>query len=305
MIDLVRAEIGRLWSRRMLRGLALLVLGGILFFAFVAFLQASDDPNSGLEGARREVAECERFRESPEGPKDEFQCPTVEQVRPSHDKRFNYTESMPDAVRNVSIFLFVLALLIGASFVGAEWGTGTMTTLLTWEPRRGRLLIAKWIAAVVGAAAVALGALIFLTFVFYPIGALRGITSGLDGRWWKDVIFTCLRGTGLAGIGATFGVAFATFTRNTAAAVGFGVAYFGIADQLLSFAYDRRFERWFFQRNFGEYLGIGVDNGGAAEFGEALRRVSVSSLRAGILMSIYALIVLTISWAAFRSRDVT
>jgi len=36
-----------------------------------------------------------------------------------------------------------VAWVIGASSIGAEWQARSITTLLTWEPRRARVLAAK------------------------------------------------------------------------------------------------------------------------------------------------------------------
>ena len=42
-----------------------------------------------------------------------------------------------------AIFLVVGALFAGASVAGAEWRAGSMTTLLTWEPRRVRVIVGR------------------------------------------------------------------------------------------------------------------------------------------------------------------
>ena len=44
---------------------------------------------------------------------------------------------------------YLLVVLLGASAVGAEYRAGTVTTILTWEPRRTRLLLARIGAAVI------------------------------------------------------------------------------------------------------------------------------------------------------------
>ena len=53
-----------------------------------------------------------------------------------------------DILLGISVLIMILMWLVGASFIGAEWRHGTITTLLTWEPRRIRLMVAK-VAAVV------------------------------------------------------------------------------------------------------------------------------------------------------------
>ncbi len=306
MIDLVRAELLRLLSRRMLRGIVAVVFGLMLIVAIVNFFTSKNDPNSGLEQAQRQVQLCQQQQQfaPPGSPNDG--CPTVEQLRPGFDKRFQYTRSMPEGARNVAIPLFMVALLIGASFVGAEWGTGSITTLLTWEPRRGRLLIAKWIATILVCAALVFVALVFLILIFYPVGVFRGVTSGIDGTWWKGVFFTWLRAAALGAVGGTLGVAFATFTRNTAAAAGFGVFFMAIVDPFITFAaFDGKYRRWLFQRNIAEFLGLPVSDPQPDGVFTSSVHAKASAIRAGVLLTIYALAALSIAWGAFRSRDVT
>ena len=66
------------------------------------------------------------------------------------DKRFHVTQ-LADVLQHVSAFAAIIAWLLGSSLIGAEWRTGSMATLLTWEPRRIRVTMAKAFAAVVAA----------------------------------------------------------------------------------------------------------------------------------------------------------
>ena len=66
------------------------------------------------------------------------------------DKRFHVTQ-LADVLQHVSAFAAIIAWLLGSSLVGAEWRSGSMATLLTWEPRRIRVTMAKAFAAVVAA----------------------------------------------------------------------------------------------------------------------------------------------------------
>jgi hypothetical protein len=52
-------------------------------------------------------------------------------------------------------FLVVGALVGGATVAGAEWRAGTVTALLTWEPRRVRVHLARVVACTMLAAAIA------------------------------------------------------------------------------------------------------------------------------------------------------
>ena len=53
--------------------------------------------------------------------------------------RSNVSYSVDDlrgTLQGTTVPLVMASWLLGASFIGAEWRAGTVTTLLTWEPRR-------------------------------------------------------------------------------------------------------------------------------------------------------------------------
>ncbi len=58
-----------------------------------------------------------------------------------------------DGVLGVGGLTAVLAFLLGASSIGAEWSTRSLVALLFWEPRRVRVMVTK-VAVVAGVAAV-------------------------------------------------------------------------------------------------------------------------------------------------------
>jgi hypothetical protein len=129
------------------------------------------------------------------------------------------------AITTTSVLCYLLLIVLGASAVGAEYRAGTVTTVLTWEPRRVRLLLARF-------AAVAVVALVFflaihLLFVAgWALGAsLRGSTDGADGGFWRDLVFVVLRASMIAGVFAVMSAAIATLLRNTAGAMGVWFGY--------------------------------------------------------------------------------
>ena len=63
------------------------------------------------------------------------------------DPRF-HRNRLRGVLQGVSGALAVIAWGLGASLVGAEFASRGMTTLLTWETRRGRVFVAKAVAAV-------------------------------------------------------------------------------------------------------------------------------------------------------------
>jgi hypothetical protein len=182
-----------------------------------------------------------------------------------------------------------------------------MTTMLTWEPRRGRVLAAKTIACLVTLAVAVVVLLAFLAVVYLPIGALRGSTAGIGGAFWQHLSAIWLRAAGLALFGASLGVGLATLTRNTAGAAGIGFVYGAILDPLFGQLFKGRFRPWLFQHLLPRLMGIPVEGptralpaGGTEVISKAL-----TATRPVVLLSIYAAGLLAVAYASFRTRDVT
>jgi ABC-2 type transport system permease protein len=171
-----------------------------------------------------------------------------------------------------------------------------MTTLLTWEPRRVRVLAAK--LAVVSALAF-VGYLLLqaiLGLILAPTAVFKGTTEGVGGEWFRHVISFLLRGGATAAIAATFGAALATIGRNTAAALGVAFGYFAIVEPLLR-ALRPKWQPWLLVDNVATFT-LG-SSGSNAEFS------SRSATGAGLLIGVYAIALAAAAVAVFRARDVT
>jgi len=125
-----------------------------------------------------------------------------------------------DGALSVSgLFLLLGGLFGGASVAGAEWRAGTVTTVLTWEPRRVRLHLTRTVACGILAAAIAFALQIVFLASFLPATLANGSTTGLDAHWWIALVAVMLRSSLLTAMGAMLGVALATLGRNTAFAL--------------------------------------------------------------------------------------
>lgn len=120
--------------------------------------------------------------------------------------------------------LAVVAGLLGATYVGADFRSSVVESQLIREPRRARLLAAKAVAA---ASLASLGALV--TLVVFVAGAVlvagvRGDYVGTDWLFWSDVAGVVGRSTAAAGTLATVCGLLAAVAGN---AVGPSVALLG------------------------------------------------------------------------------
>jgi len=88
---------------------------------------------------------------------------------------------LPDILKGTSIPLIIASWLLGASFIGADWHAGTVATLLTWEPRRVRVILTKAVACIVVMFALAVGLQPLLSVALAVVAELRGSTEGVGG----------------------------------------------------------------------------------------------------------------------------
>ena len=102
---------------------------------------------------------------------------------------------------------------------GAEWRAGTVTTVLTWEPRRVRLQLTRTAACATLAALIAFALQIVFLASLLPATLANGSTANVDGAWWFSLLAAMLRTSLLTSIAAVLGVALATLGRNTAFAI--------------------------------------------------------------------------------------
>jgi hypothetical protein len=125
-----------------------------------------------------------------------------------------------DSVLAIGAIALTLGGLIGgASVVGAEWKAGTVTTVLTWETRRGRLHAARTASAGILAFVIAFALQIVFLGAFLPAVLLNGTTDGVDGAWFVSTAAAIARIAVIASCSAVIGTALATIGRSTAFAI--------------------------------------------------------------------------------------
>jgi ABC-type transport system involved in multi-copper enzyme maturation permease subunit len=310
MTALVAVELGRILARRLVRVVALLAVAAILVGGTVAFLTSNRD----LAGARR-AAERERAREvaacvndrwpppdqPPPGPGFDQRafCESQIVVQP-RDPRFHLA-SLEGIYQGMAVLAAAIGLLVGASFIGAEWHHRTITTTLTWEARRVRMLAVKALvcALVVFVGVAVLHALLGAALV--PAAALRGTMEGTGAAWSSRVAAAALRASALAGLVAVMGFSLAAIGRNTAAGIGVGFAYATVLEGLLrGLARSRNlgWPRWF----LGDNAGVFITGRPADPFDLVMRGRTVTT--AGLVVAAYAAVLLAAAAVQFHRRDV-
>jgi ABC-type transport system involved in multi-copper enzyme maturation permease subunit len=132
-----------------------------------------------------------------------------------------------------SFFLLLGGVFAGASVAGAEWRAGTITTVLTWEPRRIRLNLARTAACGILAFVIALALQVIFLASFLPAVLANGTTAGADADWWLSLALVIARTALLTSIAAMLAVALATLGRNTAFALAAVFAWFAVIENMI------------------------------------------------------------------------
>jgi len=254
VIALLASELRRMWSRHLVRIVAGLALLGIAIAGIIVAVRSSPDVGA--------------------------------------DPRFPLT-MLPDVLKGTSIPLILAGWLLGASFIGADWRVGTITTLLTWEPRRPRVIVAKVLVCAVSVFALAMALQAVLGGVLSLDAVFRGTTEGVDASWWRESSGVAVRAATVASVASVVGFAVASIGRNTAAALGAGFAYLAVIENLVR-GLRPGWQRWLFTDNAAVFI-----TGGNVGFS-----FQSTMLQALTLLAAYAAALFAVSVVMFRSRDV-
>ncbi len=198
-----------------------------------------------------------------------------------------------------------LALILGALFVGSEYGWGTLKTVLSQRPGRLTAFFAKMLA--LGAA---LALFVLLAFVAGAICSL--VVAGIQGAavGWPPLA-QLLEGLGagavILAVWAALGVFLATLFRSTALAIGLGLFY-ALALEGIVFGLPIPNESFQDARQFflGQNSGFLADSftGGSLQQPFAPPGPDVGATQAALVLGVYLAAFLLIAALAFRQRDV-
>lgn len=323
---LLLVEVRRFFARDIVRLFGLILIGGIVLTSIGSFLSSlpmapaeAADADEQIRASRTQMEEQIRFCRNPpppstqeiemmeqQGVSPEFierltreaeqgkarrEC--LDRLRTRGDGRLVFASTYPTNIQLAIFPMALMSLAIGATLMGAEWTTGTVTTQLTWEPRRLRLFSVKAMVGALGvlAAFVALQALIAVSLL--PGTLLRGTFAGIDRWWWEHFLDISWRGGVVLAIACLLGFGVSGLIRNTVAAVGGLFAYLLIVENILR-AVTQDLRQWLITNNLLVAMlpdGSDIIPGRSAE--EAL-----------LLLSAYVFGLLVLSGFLFWRRDV-
>jgi len=319
---LLGVEIRRALARRMLLTLTVIAIGGIAVGGVITFVRShplSPDVISRAQTqADADIQRClngDIIREKDLPPNTTLDEWCHENITPR-----NYISSstfhlwdLGNVLQGVSFLLVAGALAVGASFVGAEWHAGSMTTLLTWEPRRLRVLAAKTVAMAAVAFVVTIGLQSALSLVLTLVAVTRGDTAETGGTWLRSVVGSGLRISAAASGASVMGLAVAMIGRNVAAALGGIFVYVAVIEGILR-GIRMKLGLWLLGDNVGIFITgrprtyFDETTVNTAVFGEQSTAFSHAQVRtvgqAAVIVALYAAVLLAAAAWSFRARDV-
>jgi ABC-type transport system involved in multi-copper enzyme maturation permease subunit len=202
--------------------------------------------------------------------------------------------NLPDVLMGTSLVLASTGLMLGASAIGTEWHTSHLTTILTFEPRRGRVMVAKATAAVLTILVLSTAVQVLLGIVLAVDAAIAGSTAGANAAWFAESAGVAFRVSLLSTFFAALGFGLASAGRNTAVALGVGFGYLVVVENLVR-GLRPQWTSWLLTDNAAMFV-----TGSRVDF-PALGR---STVEAGLYLGLLGAAVLLAAAGLFRLRDV-
>lgn len=323
---LVGVELRRLWWRRLTKAAVVAVVlftGAMVYNAYTAsaperLAQQLDDFRTMTQQAPQMLEECKKQeaieRDRSGDPAVDFGCdqqqtPTLEDM----GLVLPVADVITEGIAKVgALLLAFVALLLGASFVGAEFSTGSMGTWLTFAPRRLRVASSKLTAAALAGAGIAL-----LGLVLGNLGARMVAVVNRPGddlvlpdppQLTDPLALLGLRVVALAVGAGIVGAALALLLRHTAAIIGVVLGYAVVVEGIAVQSFlQGRLQRWSVLHNIEAFV-----EKGSTYFAESCTDArcdytqhTITYTQGWIFLLGVVVAIVAVGLVAFRRRDVS
>jgi hypothetical protein len=256
---LLAVELSR-FSRR--RAVVLTLLAGALLAAVVAFSTVYDTrPATAAERAdaeRQAASVNQQFRQDYEtclddpgsvvgGSRD--QC-VLEEADASwflSRSRLDLAVELDTSGTIVALLMAGVALIVGATFAGVDWATGSVSNQLLFEPRRGRVWTAKAVAVAAGVGAATAVVLACFWATLLVATSMRGID--VPDAVAREAWLLTARGVALAAAAALGSFALTMLFRHTVGTLALLFAYAAVGEGLAASLPVDRISRWALSNN--------------------------------------------------------
>ena len=196
----------------------------------------------------------------------------------------------------------IMAFTLGASFFGADQKSGVIELLLTWQPRRLRLLAVRALGGGVVTVIIAIVLSAFFVALMYGLASITGTTDGMTGQMWGWLAASTVRSGLAAGMFFLLGLGLTVWFNNSLASIISFVGYAFVVEGLL-----QTFVGWlapYLPMNNAAAFVSGANVLQIDVFGDSPTVVQHGYLLAGLLMLVYAAAGLAVGMFAFNRRDI-
>jgi ABC-2 type transport system permease protein len=316
VIQLFRSELLRARSRRLV---PMMLVGGVLLIIVALVIAGANShkptPNqiaAAQAFSQKQFAQCMNGRFLPSGEQVPVGFDSLEdfcrQATSSSPEAGLRLADAPDIIEHTSTFTVLLGVVLAASLGGADWTAGSITTLLTWEPRRLRVLLIRALVVVIVVVVATALLQILLLAGFRLAVAMRGTSIGAPPSWLGDAGRAILRVSAVASAFGLVALAISMVGRSTVAAVGVLFGYLilfegviagfrpSIQDRLLVRAGEVVVSQQPIYNESRSALAIAQQTGQPP--------ILLGLTEASAVLIAYVVVLLVVALLVFRSRDV-
>ncbi|CUR55691.1 membrane hypothetical protein [metagenome] len=320
---LLQVEITRLrWRRAVVILLAACVLVPAVIFAGLAWntrpvsdsdradAQAQVDAEAQQPYVQKELKRCLKNpgrygvdQDDLEGSCEQMVLPQLEWYL--YREQLDVRHEIDNSGTAVVTILVGLMMLIGTTFVGLDWASGSMSNQLLFEPRRLRVWLAKATAVFLTAL---IGAAVVLAAYWAGLGLLasmRDLHTSADT--WELVRNSSARGALLVACAALGGYALTMLFRSTVATLGVLFAFAVGGSLLIVGVIGQDAERWLLPTNFIAVLNDGVSyysDAACGVNGQGTCEAYLSLADGAAYLGVLLVVSLVLSVLSFTRRDV-
>jgi hypothetical protein len=206
--------------------------------------------------------------------------------------------------RTLIAVLALVGLVVGTTFCGADWASGSLTNQLLFVPRRLSVWLAKAVAVVVGMTAVAVVVLAAFWGSLQATASARGL--GASSSDWHQILVSSGRGLALVAGVTLGGFALTMLLRSTVATLGLVLGALVVGEGLAAGLPFDRMSQWSPAQNVGAWLSGGLevfDTSICSSEGQACT-YTLTVLHAVLYLGALLAIAVVLSMVTFRRRDV-
>jgi ABC-type transport system involved in multi-copper enzyme maturation permease subunit len=324
---LVRAEFARLAARRFTRvalglsAIGYLIAVGLLWHTHnrttpADIAQATAQRDQQIVQDTAYIEQCKSRVPAEQQLEACGMAPTPESYPITHflsNQPFPPSE-VADFALAVGVATAMLAFLLAATFIGAEWSSKNLIAWLFWEPRRLRVMAAKLLALLSSVLVLAVlaqlvwfgTAKLLLHYRGNPVSSLGAEAE----HFWSDVVSTQSRAALLVLVTALIGFGLASLMRNSAAALGVAFVYFAVVENVIR-ALNPELQPYLFTTNIAAWIA----DSGITVYGKQVydpvegyltaREIVISNAHGGVMLLVFAGVVTAAALAVFARRDLS